>query len=98
LKWPYLDGNIVQMKKTLHIDDKLLKEARASARAGSDTETVQRGLEALLRDAAYQRLRALRGTEPGVSIPRRRRDESGKSLAAKAQPANSTGRRKRKVA
>jgi Arc/MetJ family transcription regulator len=81
------------MKKTLHIDDKLLKEARASARVGSDTETVQRGLEALLRDAAYQRLRALRGSEPATSLPRRRGNESRKGLTASL-----AGRRKRKAA
>jgi Arc/MetJ family transcription regulator len=36
------------MKKTLHIDDALLKEARRASGAGTDTETVRLGLEALL--------------------------------------------------
>ena len=61
------------MKKTLHIDDGLLRSARAAAGAGTDTETVRLGLEALVRQAAYERLRRLRGTEPhAVAVPRRR--------------------------
>ena len=64
------------MKKTLHIDQTLLKEARAASGAGTDTDTVRLGLEALLRQAANDRLRALRGTEPKAKdVPRRR--ESG---------------------
>jgi Arc/MetJ family transcription regulator len=61
------------MKKTLHIDDRLLAEAKAACGATTDTETVRLGLEALVRHAAHQRLRALRGTEPAVQdVPRRR--------------------------
>ncbi|MGE3277532.1 MAG: type II toxin-antitoxin system VapB family antitoxin [Vicinamibacterales bacterium] len=61
------------MKKTLHIDQVLLREARAVSGAGSDTEAVRLGLEALVRQAAYQRLRALRGSEPKAKdVPRRR--------------------------
>jgi Bacterial antitoxin of type II TA system, VapB len=61
------------MKKTLHIDDVLLRDARSASKANTDTETVRLGLEALIRQAAYQRLRALRGTEPGAQdVPRRR--------------------------
>jgi hypothetical protein len=78
------------MKKTLNIDEALLKEARAAAGAGSDTETVQRGLEALLRDAAYQRLRALWGSEPRATGPTRRRESP-----SSAKPRNTTTRRRR---
>ena len=61
------------MKKTLHIDEKLLAEARAATGASSDTATVRLGLEALVRDAAYQRLRALLGTQREIQpVPRRR--------------------------
>lgn len=68
-----MDGSFIQMKKTLHIDEQLLKEARASCRAHTDTETVRLGLEALVRRAAYERLRKLRGSEPRASdVPRRR--------------------------
>jgi Arc/MetJ family transcription regulator len=61
------------MKKTLHIDEKLLTEARTVSGATTDTETVRLGLQALVRHAAYQRLRSLRGTERDVrDVPRRR--------------------------
>jgi Arc/MetJ family transcription regulator len=61
------------MKKTLHIDDSLLREARAAAGAKTDTETVKLGLQSLVRQAAYDRLRALRGAEPrATDVPRRR--------------------------
>jgi Arc/MetJ family transcription regulator len=61
------------MKKTLHIDETLLREARAACRATTDTDTVRLGLESLVRQAAYDRLRALRGSEPHArDVPRRR--------------------------
>lgn len=61
------------MKKTLHIDEHTLREARAASGAATDTETVRLGLEALIRHAAYQRLRKLRGSEKQVrDVPRRR--------------------------
>jgi len=61
------------MKKTLHIDEQLLREARSASGANTDTETVRLGLEALVRQAAYNRLRALRGKEPrAADVPRRR--------------------------
>jgi Arc/MetJ family transcription regulator len=67
------------MKKTIHIDEDLLQEARAASGARSDTEAVRRGLEALVRQGAYERLRALRGQEPeAIDVPRRR-DGAGKS-------------------
>ena len=60
------------MKKTLHIDNALLRDARSASGARTDTDTVRLGLEALIREAAYQRLRALRGSEPGArEAPRR---------------------------
>jgi Arc/MetJ family transcription regulator len=41
------------MKKTLHIDEELLAQARAASGTRTDTETVRLGLEALVRTAAY---------------------------------------------
>lgn len=72
------------MKKTLHIDESLLREARSASGARSDTDTVRLGLEALVRQAAYERLSALRGTEPRAADVRRRREEpvSAKHSAA----------------
>ncbi|MGH9159117.1 MAG: type II toxin-antitoxin system VapB family antitoxin [Vicinamibacteraceae bacterium] len=72
------------MKKTLHIDDRLLRDAKAASGAKTDTDAVRLGLEALVRRAAYERLRALRGSEPNApEIPRRReRTTSAKHSAA----------------
>jgi Arc/MetJ family transcription regulator len=72
------------MKKTLHIDERLLQDAKSASGAKTDTETVRAGLEALVRRAAYERLRALRGSEPEArDIPRRRpRRSSARNSAA----------------
>ena len=64
------------MKKTLHIDERLLRNARSACGATTDTDTVRLGLEALVRHAAYERLRALRGSEPGARETPRRRERT----------------------
>ena len=51
------------MKKTFNVDAGLLKEAKAACNAATDTETIRLGLDALVRHAAYERLR--RDTERG---------------------------------
>src|SRR5918995_2123520 len=73
---PYTYGIIVCMKKTLHIDEQLLRDAKSAAGAKTDTDAVRLGLEALVRRAAYERLRALRGSEPRARDVRRRRERS----------------------
>ena len=61
------------MKKTLHIDGEVLRDAKSACGALTDTETVRLGLEALIRRAAYERLRKLGGTEKiAKDVPRRR--------------------------
>jgi len=71
------------MKKTLNVDDKLFKEAKLACRASTDTETVRLGLEALVRGAANDRLRALLGSEPHAQdVPRRREKASAKRRMA----------------
>ena len=73
---------MVCMKKTLHIDDTLLKEARLASGAATDAAAVRLGLEALVRHAAYQRVRAFRGSEPGArDVPRRREKPSPRNRA-----------------
>jgi Arc/MetJ family transcription regulator len=72
------------MKKTLHVDDRLLRDAKAASGAKTDTETVRLGLEALIRQGAYERLRALRGQEPQARDVRRRRGGSSKSKRSAA--------------
>lgn len=71
------------MKKTLHVDEALLREARFVSGARSDTDAVRLGLEALVRQGAYERLRALRGEEPRATDVRRRRE----AAAASKRPA-----------
>jgi len=71
------------MKKTFNIDSKLFQEAKAACGATTDTETVRLGLEALVRHAAYQRLRALRGVEPNApDVPRFRERQGRKRRVA----------------
>lgn len=71
------------MKKTLHIDQALLDEAKAASEATTDTETVRLGLESLVRRAAYQRMRALIGSEPDAQdVPRRREEPAVKHHSA----------------
>jgi Arc/MetJ family transcription regulator len=70
------------MKKTLHIDEQLLREARASSGARTDTETVRLGLEALVQRGVYERLRALRGSEPDAREGVRRRSVAAEKHSA----------------
>ena len=70
------------MKKTLHIDEATLGEAKKACGASTDTETVRLGLEALIRHAAYERLRKLRGSEIGAKDVPRRRPGAGKTRTA----------------
>jgi hypothetical protein len=71
------------MKKTLHVDDNLLRDAKAACGASTDTDTVRLGLEALVRNAAYQRLRAFLGSEPhAADVPRRRENPAAKRKIA----------------
>jgi hypothetical protein len=71
------------MKKTFNVDAGLLKEARAACNAATDTEAIRLGLDALVRHAAYERLRALRGSEPHArDVPRRRESRPPKRRVA----------------
>jgi hypothetical protein len=80
---PYLYGTIACMKKTFNVDDKLLREAKVACGAATDTETIRQGLEALVRHAAYQRLRTFLGSEPDAQdVPRPREKPSRKRRVA----------------
>lgn len=76
----YTYGKISCIKKTLRIDDDLLAEARAASGAGTDTETVRLGLEALVRSAVCARMRNLLGTERGAKDVPRRRESTKRKL------------------
>jgi hypothetical protein len=70
-------------EKTLNIDATLLRKAKAACGASTDTETVRKGLEGLVRHDAYQKLRGLLGTEPDAQdVPRRREKRGSKRRAA----------------
>lgn len=71
------------MKKTFNVDEKLLKAAKTACGAATDTEAIRQGLQALVRHAAYQRMKAFRGSEPGAKdVPRRREKPASKRRAA----------------
>jgi Bacterial antitoxin of type II TA system, VapB len=75
-------GTIVCMKKTFNVDEKLLKDAKVACGAATDTETIRQGLQALVRHAAYQRMKQFRGTEPHAQdVPRRREKPASKRRA-----------------
>lgn len=84
---PYSYGTKVWMKKTLHIDHRLLADARRACGAATDTDAVRLGLEALVRHAAHQRLRLLRGSEPDAENVPRRRGRSGAPRRSKPRAA-----------
>ena len=70
------------MKKTFNVDEDLFREAKLASGAATDTETVRLGLQALVRHAAYLRLRALRGSEPDArDVPRHRETPAAKRKA-----------------
>ena len=66
---------LTSIKKTMNVDEELFEQAKAASGATTDTETVRLGLQALVRRAAYERLRALRGTETQAQDAPRRREE-----------------------
>ena len=79
----YRYGTFRCMKKTLHIDEVTLRDAKKACGAVTDTETVRLGLEALIRHSAYERLRKLRGSDPNAKdVPRRRPETRKKRTAA----------------
>jgi hypothetical protein len=73
------------MKKTFNVDDNLLREAKTACGASTETETIRLGLEALVRHAAYQRMRTWRGSERGRELPdvprRREKPAAGRRVA-----------------
>jgi hypothetical protein len=61
------------------MDEDLLREARSASGARTDTEAVRPGLEFLVRQGAYERLRALLGKErQAIDVPRRREGAGGR--------------------
>lgn len=61
------------MRTTINIRDELLDEAQARVHAKTKTELVERALEALIRQTAYDRLIEAGGSMPKLRVPSRRR-------------------------
>jgi Arc/MetJ family transcription regulator len=61
------------MRTTLNIDEALLRQAMTAAGAGTRTEAIELGLQALVERAARQRLARLWGGIPTAEAPARRR-------------------------
>ncbi len=61
------------MRTTLDLDEALLAKAMEVTGARTKTETIERGLRALVEEAARRRLIALMGTVPNAKAPPRRR-------------------------
>ena len=68
-------------KDTQRRRELLFAEAKQACGAATDTDTVRLGLEALVRHAAYERLRALRGSEPRAQDVPRRRERARRTAA-----------------
>ena len=66
-------ASLICMRTTLDLDDKLLEEAQRATGTKGKTAVIERGLRALVEQAARRRLAALRGKVPGAAAPRRRR-------------------------
>jgi Arc/MetJ family transcription regulator len=61
------------MKTTLQVDDGLLEEAAKITGVAEKTILVKMGLEALIARESARQLALLGGTEPDLTVPRRRR-------------------------
>src|SRR5215468_152835 len=56
-------------------EDSWRRRMASSCGAATGTQTIRLGLQTLVRDAAYERLRSLRGTEPHAREAPRRREK-----------------------
>ena len=63
----------MHMRTTLNLNDELLREAARLTRIDEKTALIHAGLEALIARESARRLAALRGTEPALASPARRR-------------------------
>jgi len=54
---------VKRMRTTVDLNDKLLKEAMKVSHTKTKRETLERGLELLIRGAHLERLRSKRGSE-----------------------------------
>lgn len=61
------------MRTTLNLNEELYQKAVQATGIKEKTKLIHMGLEALIREKAYQRLAKLYGAVPGAKAPPRRR-------------------------
>lgn len=61
------------MKTTMNLKDDIVREAARVTGISEKTALVHHGLRELIRKAARERLIRLGGSDPKVSVPKRRR-------------------------
>ena len=66
----------VCMRTTLDLEQGLVEEALRITGEKSKTAVIERGLRALVQEAARRRLARLRGSAPAAKAPGRRRPHS----------------------
>ncbi len=76
----------MHMRTTLHIDDRLLDEARRLTGIAEKTAIVRAGLEALIAREGARRLAALGGTQRRLRPISRRRMPKGRRGGAAQYP------------
>jgi Arc/MetJ family transcription regulator len=64
------------MRTTLALDDELLEKAQAFTGLKEKSALVREALKALIERESARRLARLGGSEPAVTLPRRRRPAS----------------------
>jgi Arc/MetJ family transcription regulator len=67
------DGILMHMRTTMILNEALLEEARRLTGLTEKTALVHAGLEALIARESASRLADLGGTDPGMTVGRRRR-------------------------
>lgn len=75
----YRYGIIVCMKTTINLKDELVRQAMEATGIHEKTALVHKGLEELIRKAAYQRLIALGGSDTSASTAPRRKTGRARS-------------------
>jgi Arc/MetJ family transcription regulator len=61
------------MRTTLNLDEHLIEEARRLTGTQERTALIHQGLRALIAHESAKRLARLGGSEPKLTLPRRRR-------------------------
>lgn len=69
----FVPSEEARMRTTLALDDELLEKAQAFTGLKEKSALVREALKALIERESARRLARLGGSEPAVTLPRRRR-------------------------